>query len=132
MGESLNFRRLDGSDPVKFVSWFDAMAYCEWLSKRLECNFYLPSPKELVELYRMLPTVDWKTLEWTRESPEGLDIKQCYEEAEMFRSYEQMVIAGPQLMSEYKKFGITKSIAAVKFQSSSELSFRVIKSSFLL
>ena len=44
------FRRQDGFDkpdqPVVGVSWFDALAYCEWLSTMTESRFRLPTEAE--------------------------------------------------------------------------------------
>src|SRR5262249_21662383 len=57
--------------PVVAVSWFQAIAYCDWLSQMTSRNFRLPTEAEWERAAR--GGVDGKLFPWGDAPPESLD-----------------------------------------------------------
>ena len=57
--------------PVVGVNWFDAVAYCEWLSNRTGRSYRLPSEAEWEKACR--GGSNDRTYAWGQESPESLE-----------------------------------------------------------
>ncbi len=60
----------DPDQPVVGVNWFDAVAYCEWLSKREDNTYRLPSEVEWEKACR--GGADDAPYAWGHETPESL------------------------------------------------------------
>jgi sulfatase modifying factor 1 len=67
--EEPSFAKLD--QPVVGVSWFDAVAYCEWLSERSASTFRLPREAEWERACR--GGVDGMPYAWGHDPPESLE-----------------------------------------------------------
>jgi iron(II)-dependent oxidoreductase len=61
----------DPNQPVVGVNWFDAVAYCEWLSQRSGSRFRLPREAEWEKACR--GGVDGAPYAWGHEAPDSLE-----------------------------------------------------------
>ena len=65
-------RFADPRQPVVAVNWFDAMAYCDWLSLRTGAVFRLPTEAEWERAAR--GGQEGKLYSWGNEDPERFEI----------------------------------------------------------
>jgi len=60
--------QIDDSHPVTCISWYDAVAFCKWLSSKTGCNFVLPTEAEWEYAAR---GNDQRIFPWGNEDPNG-------------------------------------------------------------
>jgi len=59
---------IDDRHPVSCVSWYDGVAFCDWLSKKTGLNFKLPTEAEWEYTAR---GIDGRVYPWGNEEPDG-------------------------------------------------------------
>jgi formylglycine-generating enzyme len=115
------------NDPVVFVSWDDAMAYCEWLSKKNGGPYRLPTEAEWELACKQQPHLfstkvenwcyDWYGLytTFTKTDPLG------------YKSGHLRVTRGGSYRSEQKSLFVSNRSANVAQDRNRVVSFRIVK-----